>query len=744
MDDTTKPGNTYATDTDGTLTALTLNGIEIPMRRDYYRGISIFTVINGQDERVPLAFDGNCFTGSLNQLRVDVSIEMRDKLTVRVTLCALSDFRCDKVFLRLGADCFMERYPSWDAQFFPTFMRCERTHFFGCFVSPLGKYLAVGVPGGGVLSWGLDYNRANYEGEDHPGHRIYTARLDLLTAFDNPKRHPDKCNFLRKGEKKEILLQINAFSDSGEARGFLERETGAVLPELFTAREIGAVNDIAHTVIAPSGAILARGCPFSEYGLHRVIAQKDGNVTEGSVFVRKPYRYYLERAAAATFDYPQKPSTHCETYYGFFSGFLYLKHSRDKGYGSRLTEAFERFLDVLTDKNPLRIKPAALPQRLQNNAALISILVDAYEATGERRYIRYALELAENLFDAQSADGAYRGWGGAAHYTSVIYPAKSLMELYAALPAREFANERQKLYQSFEAAVDNLCQGGEHIGTEGEHTFEDGMITCSALQIALFGLLQADGAKRAYYAAAAQKMLDKHACLEQRLGYDARTKGCTLRFWESMYDVLITQNMLNSPHGWTSWKTYATYYLYLLTGKRRYLEDTVETMSACLQTVDQNGKLHWAFITDPQIETNIFSEKNGSFGLYKANFGECYLPMISDKWKPAENTVCMGYAWPHLGMTAGAFYGGACDNDVHEHFKCLEETLYDRAFLHEENHRYYAYNCTVDGETVSCGNAAELVVCLQRERQIKIAETGKTVLFRKGLQVYKLYEAIHV
>ena len=41
---------------------------------------------------------------------------------------------------------------------------------------------------------------------------------------------------------------------------------------------------------------------------------------------------------------------------------------------------------------------------------------------------------------------------------------------------------------------------------------------------------------------------------------DCRNRGATLRFWETMYDVLIRKNAMTSPHGWTAWKIYAIYY----------------------------------------------------------------------------------------------------------------------------------------------------------------------------------------
>ena len=40
--------------------------------------------------------------------------------------------------------------------------------------------------------------------------------------------------------------------------------------------------------------------------------------------------------------------------------------------------------------------------------------------------------------------------------------------------------------------------------------------------------------------------------------------------------------------------------------------------------------------------------------------------------------------------------GGACDNDVHEHFKCLEETLLKKAFvIVDSNKNAHAYGANV-------------------------------------------------
>ena len=138
--------------------------------------------------------------------------------------------------------------------------------------------------------------------------------------------------------------------------------------------------------------------------------------------------------------------------------------------------------------------------------------------------------------------------------------------------------------------------------SEGEMTFEDGMSSGSALQMALCGLHIPDSEQRKTYADAARYMMEKHRCREQLLIPDCRMRGATLRYWEAL-DVYFSPNqVMNSPHGWTAWKIYAVCYLYLLTGEEHYLNEMMETLGCCVQLLDSEGRLRLGFLPDPYIE----------------------------------------------------------------------------------------------------------------------------------------------
>ena len=99
-----------------------------------------------------------------------------------------------------------------------------------------------------------------------------------------------------------------------------------------------------------------------------------------------------------------------------------------------------------------------------------------------------------------------------------------------------------RYYASAKRAVDELVSSLDNIDTEGESTLEDGMISCSALQIGMFALTLPKPEQKPYIEAA-ERMMRIHTCLEQQLVPDCRCNGASLRYWESQYDVMVMANM---------------------------------------------------------------------------------------------------------------------------------------------------------------------------------------------------------
>lgn len=686
-----------------------------------------FYIKHGREqEKIKLICCGNSLTGYYSDVEVKISVSVnKNRLCYFVTAenKGESVFEPEALGLKLGINTYMPEYPKWNDGFFPTLLRCEKTHLWGYFMSPEQRTVLT-FTHQPVAAWELDYNMFGDEMTADFGHRIYTANLLLLCRGPLPNRHPQNLARLYPNERKEWQIEFVLLDKNKDTVKAFEENSD--IPIISADKFTVEIGETAHIYVhtkekymseweSPSGK-KAEGNKIicDEYGVYTVkIKTENEKEAEAKIYCRHSFDYYLKCARINAIEKPQKASTHTESWYGHFSAFLARKRYPDENLDKLAQANFDEIMPYMYDFDTGEIK--IIPDRIQNTASLISLLTDAFEATGEEKYLESASKFAENLMANQSSDGAYRKIN--AHYTAVIYSAKSMLEL--ALTEKSLGGkyeERYKIhYASAKKAVDDLTCRLENIGTEGEQTLEDGMLTCASLQISYFALTLPKN-ERQKYIDAAERILACHRCLEQEIVPDCRMHNATLRFWEAQYDVLIRGNMLSGPHGWSSWYNYAVYYLYLLTGKEEYLHKLNDGLGACMQTVDENGSLRWAFAVDPYLNLKYFeadteiedgyksaknlTEKNHTGKFTQKVFGERYIPMISGWFRAGKNSPVMGgYKDCPLFLPDGKQVkvdnqGGCCDNDVHEHFKCLEETLLKKAFavIHSDK-TFYGISC---------------------------------------------------
>lgn len=669
-------------------------------------------------------------------------------------------YKPEKLGIILGISHYMSSYPQWNHVYFPTFLRSEKTHFTGYMQNPNGDILGIASPDP-IASWSLNYNAGYYKFNRllYFGHRIFTSNLDLINDNHLPERHPHNMDRLLPGETKIWRIYIQDIKRDQDISTVLANLAKAPVFKIpITTQESNKnfnfsidsekLNNVY--VITPTGEIekleiiesKSNGrynfnyLPESKAGVYTIIATNEkGKQSEAKISVRKSYSWYMQQARKAVFEYPQRASTNCESWYGFYTAYLAQQYFPDSALFTRTEERFEKLTSLMYDT--IQWQPSILEKRIQNSATMIGIMVDRYLATKDVTTLESASKLADWLIDNnQTEDGVYRGYHGT-HYTSVIYIAKSLMELLAEEKKLIVHNnfwERQynKHYTSVKMAVDQLMLGVEAMSTEGEMTYEDGMISCSALQIAAFALIQEDSEQQARYTKMAADLLEEHQSLTQLFTPDSRQRGGTLRFWEAQYDVLIDHNLMSSPHGWSSWRTYGTYYLYLLTGDEKWLVQTMNAIGSAVQMIDiQSGKMNWAFVVDPYVKTrqNCTLLPKSNLDTYVATFhplegetkqiivGEQYIPMISD--------------W---------FYNNACDNTVHEHFKCIEEVALTAAYvLKKSDGSWLAYNCEIEesNNNIVVKLTEKLVnkihVNFKGKKNVKVIWADSTILKIKGV-----------
>lgn len=710
-------------------------------------GIGFFVEQGGQVNDIKMEKSSNsCLHGKYGNLYFEQEhMVLEDREEIRIRIENKGDDFDGKIGFHTGVDSYMESYPQWHEKYFPTLLRCEKTHLWGYYMNTREQALAI-VTQAPVASYDILYNKLP---EGDGGHRILGTDIALFQNTTLPARHPQDQKILYGRQVYENRILFIPVKEKADIKKKISVYAGVpvVDAQKYTLEPGENLNfDVLYggcyqvKVFLPDGTVLDKaGMPLSQYGLYRVLIEADnGKVCEACFFVRKSWDYYLEAAAKNALSKPPKATTHAESFYGLFSCFLDYKHTKDEQLGAVSFEAFEEVLPYMFDFE--KCVPIVIPDRIQNTASLVSLLVDMYETDTDKniKYLRSAAAFGDYLMENQGEDGAYRNKG--VHYTCVIYIAKSMLEL--ALAERKCADAKlmEKAvyhYQSVKRAVDELVKNLDNIQTEGEMTLEDGMISCSALQIGMFALTLPEKERQSYIDAA-EYMMMVHACLEQQLIPDCRMNGASLRYWESQYDVMIRGNMLNSPHGWTGWTAYALYYLYLLTGKKQYLLSLMNTLGSCVQLIDENGNLRWGFCSQPYVKAKAFvpdvakevadgyqfvqlSEK-AYRGRYEVQeFGEQYIDMISGWYRTGKQKVTGGYEFCPLIYVDWEIrdidnQGGCCDNDVHEIFKCMEETVLKKAFIHEnEDGTFLVYGCRAERNEgkliIEYENGVNCVVC---------------------------------
>lgn len=682
-------------------------------------GPSFYAEIDGKEHTASWIPDGYLsYRSTIAQVECRLTyLAWKGQPALKVTLENKGNvpFQPTKAGLKLGIDTYMDKYPDWFGKYFPTLMRNEKTHFYGYLQTPKGHTLGIVSPQP-VASWSVAYNLGYQDPPPHwfMGHRIESLNLDLMNALPLPERNPQNLWMLKQGESKEWTIALVGVRSPEEFEQTIRRTAGipmicfdqttytpgetARFRVLTDAGRIRVIDDagkeLPAKVEARKQGVKEVVCALPAAGLYKVLVDENGKETEGVLSVHPTWQWTLEQARRNALKYHQKATSHIESWYGFHSAFLAARYFPDKKLDEALRSRFDYLFGLLHDQQ--KMEPKYHASRIQNTSGTIGLLVDKYEAYGDLADLQKASRLADWLMNTwQRKDGAYVNHNTV--YTSVIYVAKSMLELTLAerkLGAKdaEWAKAAERHYQSAKRAIDQLVASQGDFETEGELTFEDGMISCSALQIGMLALMQTDEAARKHYTDAMLQILESHDCLTQLRVPDARRRGGTMRYWEAQYDVQMLPNMFNSPHGWSGWRGYATYYAYLLTGDERWLQETYNAMGAFSHLIDyRSGDLRWAFVVDPYLkvkqacsaDTHV-TQDSLSFGnphpeLYDTRefiIGEQYVNMVSD-WQTV-NTQ---------------------DNDVHEVFKCIGEAVLDNAFVVERpNGEIVGYNCTVRKE----------------------------------------------
>jgi len=675
--------------------------------------------------------------------------------------------------LVLGINSEMLTYPAWDYRYFPTLLRCEKTHFWGYFMTPKGRIMTIGSPDP-VASYSFNYDEAVWSHGDggvplkddsaldvwkhgyvDGGHLIFTSSLDMLHTLPLPPRHPQNLVSLKPGEERTWTIYLEPAGSIDEVKPVLAASLAAPMidADRYTVAAgetsrltVWAPAEVKATVTHPDGGSgpltlrsIAKGkfaaefAPQSAPGLYKItVSQSDGHVSEASISVRRPWAWYMNQARKDTLVNKQYASSHLEQWLGLETDVLTRLYLPDPAVDAQTDVRLKEILSLQWDLAAK--KPSNIPIKMRylvNTAQMAAVLAWRYRSDRDPYWLDLASGFADYVVSRQAASGDYD------KYTVVAYPVKAIMTVMAAEKTMVATDPRYKAaydrhYESAKRAIDFLVRSEDDLVTEGENTFEDGMISCAALQLGLFALLQKEPGERRRYAEASRRMLLSHRCLEQLLIPDSRMNGATLRFWEAQYDTLIgdSRNMMDSPHGWSAWLIPGLWYQYLLTGEEVWLRKAMNTMGSCAQLIDsQTGQLRWAFVADPyrevtMLEPNPANPQRGK--RVHRIIGEQYVPMIAAFHYPDHEPVC-GNGWDS---------GWTCCNDVHEVFTSMAEVALTSAYVIERaDGELAAWNCTAtrDADGISIQAAEETIrrvhLNLQRQHRVK-AEFANAAVVR--------------
>ena len=396
------PAGKLALGEDGTIRDLAFREAggwnRVLFRADDFRGPGWFVDPDGVEQRVslhPIAGQPGAFRGEAGQLSFWLEYHFS------------ADALCLQGRVRNGA--YMVHAPDWDALYFPTLLRCEKSHFWGYCMSPLGRILGLASPDP-VASWSMDYNFSMYGPHRHEGHRIYTFNLDLINSLPLPERHPQNLSRLLPGESKTWTLYLVPLAELEQVAPALaelcsapmiacERHTLArgetagvrvfspAQPSLLLTRPDGSTASLEATAPDPAGVRQVSFGPGEEAGVYTLTAGDGlGKHSEAKLYVRQPWSWYLKQARSEALNKPQKASTHVESWMGFFSAFLARKHFPEPGLDQPAEAQFRECLGLMY--NLETAQPVIEPGRIQNTAAMIGLLADAYEAGARLAWLR--------------------------------------------------------------------------------------------------------------------------------------------------------------------------------------------------------------------------------------------------------------------------------------------------------------------------------------------------------------------
>jgi hypothetical protein len=425
----------------------------------------------------------NSFAGVVNGVRHLLGYRLDgNRLAIVATLKneGLADYSPKAARLVLGINCEMRSYPSWDFRYFPTLLRCEKTHFWGYFMTPKGRIMTIGSPAP-VASYSFNYDEAVWSHGDggaplkddsefdvwkhgyvDGGHLIFTSSLDVLHALPLPPRHPQNLVSLKPGEERAWTIYLEPVGSVEEVKPALAASLAAPMidADRYTVAAgetsrltVWAPKDVKADVTLPDGGsgpltlhsiakdkFAVEFVPQAGPGLYKItVTQSDGHVSEASVSVRHPWAWYINQARKDTLVNKQYASSHLEQWLGLETDVLARLYLPDSALDAKTDKRLKEILNLQWDLAAK--KPSNIPiemRHLVNTAQMAAILAWRYRSDRDPYWLDLASGFADYVVSRQATNGDYD------KYTVVAYPVKAVMTVMAAEKTMAATDSRYK------------------------------------------------------------------------------------------------------------------------------------------------------------------------------------------------------------------------------------------------------------------------------------------------------------
>ncbi|GAP71474.1 hypothetical protein SAMD00024442_124_3 [Candidatus Symbiothrix dinenymphae] len=255
--------------------------------------------------------------------------------------------------LIVGVNSEMRTFPDWNNKFFPTLLRCEKTHLWGYFMSPTQRILGI-CTAEPVASYNLNYIQEGNMWFDW-GHQIRTASLALLHKLPLPARHPQDLASLRPGEKKQWTIHLGEIDKLENVKPtlalwgnnpLLECSQYTVAEgETITYKLFGCDNkNSTIELLTPLGKVMpvaGNSISFKDgKGVYTIRLTAGAKTSEAMVNVRENWSWYLKNAGDHVFKCPPIVGLSCEQIYGYYTAFIGAKYFPDKAKDKMLLQRF--------------------------------------------------------------------------------------------------------------------------------------------------------------------------------------------------------------------------------------------------------------------------------------------------------------------------------------------------------------------------------------------------------------------